>query len=349
MAPISDIPTGGGEQVMKRATTRFQSAGLALLFGLMLLAFLSSIMFGIVQVPLGSVTDAFFSFDGSRDHLIIRSVRLPRAFIAVIVGSALAVAGCIMQAISRNALAGPELFGINYGAALTAVLASYYLGTTSLKLFAWSSLLGAAAAGVLVFLLSSAGRPSMSPVRLVLAGSTLNLLFASLTQGILIMNEQSLDTMRFWLAGALTGRDIELLVQVLPYVMIGLSMAFVLSGQLNIFKLGEEVAQGLGQRLKLIRIGCIVAIVLLAGSAVAIAGPIGFIGLAVPHMARMLTGGNYRWAVPYSAVLGALLLLAADIGARFVLPGQEIPVGVVTAFFGAPFLIYLVQRKERSS
>ncbi len=345
---ISFISTGGGRQVTKRAT-RFQAAGLVVLCGLMLLAFLSSIRFGIVQLPWGSVMDAFFSFDGSRDHLIIRSVRLPRAIIAVIVGSALAVAGCMMQAISRNALAGPEVFGINYGAALAAVLASYYLGTTSLKLFAWSSLLGAAAAGVLVFVLSSAGRPAMSPVRLVLAGATLNLLFASLTQGMLIMNEQSLDTMRFWLAGALTGRDMELLLQVLPYVMTGLIAAFILSSQLNIFKLGEEVAQGLGQRLKLIRIGCMVVIVLLAGSAVAIAGPIGFIGLAVPHMARMLTGGNYRWAVPYSAVLGALLLLAADIGARFVLPGQEIPVGVVTAFFGAPFLIYLVQRKETTS
>lgn len=334
---------------MTKRATSFQAAGLAVLCGLMLLAFLSSIRFGIVQLPWGSVMDAFFSFDGSRDHLIIRSVRLPRAIIAVIVGSALAVAGCMMQAISRNALAGPEVFGINYGAALTAVLASYYLGTTSLKLFAWSSLLGAAAAGVLVFVLSSAGRPAMSPVRLVLAGATLNLLFASLTQGMLIMNEQSLDTMRFWLAGALTGRDMELLLHVLPYVMTGLIAAFILSSQLNIFKLGEEVAQGLGQRLKLIRIGCMVVIVLLAGSAVAIAGPIGFIGLAVPHMARMLTGGNYRWAVPYSAVLGALLLLAADIGARYVLPGQEIPVGVVTAFFGAPFLIYLVQRKETSS
>ncbi|GBF76053.1 hypothetical protein PA598K_04493 [Paenibacillus sp. 598K] len=251
-----------------------------------------------------------------------------------------------MQAISRNALAGPELFGINYGAALTAVLASFYIGGTSLQLFAWSSLAGAAVAGVLVLALSSAGGASKSPVRLVLAGATLNLLFASLTQGTLILNEQSLDTMRFWLAGALTGRDLALLAQIAPYLLAGLAAAFALSGQLNIFKLGEEVAQGLGQRLKLIRIGCIVAVVLLAGSAVAIAGPIGFIGLAVPHMARMLTGGDYRWVIPYSAVLGALLLLAADIGARFALPGQEIPVGVVTAFFGAPFLIYLVQRKE---
>lgn len=329
--------------------TGLRATGLALLLVMVFLAFLGSIMFGTVQVPLRSVMDAFFSFDGSREHLIIRSVRLPRAVIAVLVGASLAVAGCMMQAVSRNALAGPELFGINYGAALTAVIASFWLGTTSLQMFAWSSLLGAAVAGVLVFLLSSAGKGSMSPIRLVLAGSTLNLLFASLTQGILIMNEQSLDTMRFWLAGALTGRDMGLLVQLMPYIGIGWVGAAMLSRQLNIFGLGEEVAQSLGQRMMLIRVGCIAAVVLLAGSAVAIAGPIGFIGLAVPHIARMLAGEDYRWIVPFSALLGALLLLAADIGARFVLPGQEIPVGVVTAFFGAPFLIYLAQRKERRS
>ncbi|UPK46482.1 FecCD family ABC transporter permease [Paenibacillus pabuli] len=330
------------------SSTRFRFIGLATILVLTVLAFLFSIMYGIVQIPLRSVVDAFYAFDGSREHLIIQTVRLPRAVIAAVVGSSLAVAGCLMQAISRNALAGPELFGINYGAALTAVLASFWLGTTSLQLFAWSALLGAAVAGGLVFLLSSTGRQPLSSIKLVLAGATLNLLFASLTQGILILNEQSLDTMRFWLAGSLTGRDLDLFFQILPYLIIGIICAFALSSQLNIFGLGDEVAQGLGQRMKMIRIICIIAIVLLAGSAVALAGPIGFIGLAIPHIARLIAGSDYRWVVPYSAVLGALLLLTADIGARFVLPGQEIPVGVVTAFFGAPFLIYLAQRKERS-
>ncbi|MGW7160082.1 FecCD family ABC transporter permease [Paenibacillus taichungensis] len=328
--------------------TRFKITGLATIVVLTILAFLFSIMYGIIQIPLHSVVDTFYAFDGSREHLIIQTVRLPRAVIAAVVGSSLAVAGCLMQAISRNALAGPELFGINYGAALTAVLASFWLGTTSLQLFAWSALLGAAVAGVMVFLLSSTGRQPLSSVKLVLAGATLNLLFASLTQGILILNEQSLDTMRFWLAGSLTGRDLDLFIQILPYLILGIVGSFALSSQLNIFGLGDEVAQGLGQRMKMIRIICIISIVLLAGSAVALAGPIGFIGLAVPHIARSITGSDYRWVVPYSAVLGALLLLTADIGARFVLPGQEIPVGVVTAFFGAPFLIYLAQRKERS-
>ncbi|REK77709.1 FecCD family ABC transporter permease [Paenibacillus paeoniae] len=322
--------------------------GLLAFVAVTLLAFLGSIMLGIVQIPFRAVMDAFLSFDGSREHLIIRSVRLPRALIAVVIGGSLAVAGCLMQAISRNALAGPELFGVSNGAAFAAVAASFWLGSSSLSLLAWSALIGAAVAGVSVFFLSYRSGRSISSVRLVLAGASLNLLFASLTQGILILNEQSLDTMRYWLAGSLTGRDIDLFIQVMPYMGVGAAIAFVVSSQLNIFGLGEEVAQGLGQRMAAIRTASIMAVVLLAGSAVALAGPIGFVGLAVPHIARLLVGGNYRWIVPYSAVLGALLLLAADIGARFVLPGQEIPVGVVTAFFGAPMLIYLAARKENS-
>ncbi|SDC16934.1 iron complex transport system permease protein [Paenibacillus sp. UNCCL117] len=328
-------------------STNGKFAGLILTGLLVLAAFAGSIMFGVVPVSFQSVLKAFYVFEESREYLIIRDVRLPRAVIAAAVGSSLAVAGCLMQALSRNALAGPELFGINYGAALTAVVASYWFGTASLPLYAWSSLVGAAAAGVFVFLLSSRGGGPLSSVKFVLAGSTLNLLFASMTQGILIVNEQSLDTMRFWLAGSLTGRDLNLFFQVLPYLVIGWTGSLALSSHLNIFGLGDELAQGLGQRIRMIKILCVVFTVLLAGSAVALAGPIGFLGMAVPHIARLVTGSNYRWIVPYSALLGALLLLAADIGARFILIRQEMPVGVVTAFFGAPFLIYLAQRKER--
>ncbi len=312
---------------------------------LAMLAMAASMALGIVKIPLRTVWDALWSFDGSQEHLIVRSVRLPRAMIAAAVGAALAVAGCLMQGLTRNGLAGPELFGVNYGAALAAVIASYVWGTTSLELFSWSAMLGAGVAGGLVLLLGSLGRSAWTPVRLVLAGATLNLLLASLTQGVLILNEQSLDTMRFWLAGSLTGRDLALFIVVLPYMAAGLLGAFALGGHMNIIRLGEEMARGLGQRVMWMKALCILVIVLLAGSAAAIAGPIGFVGLAVPHLARALVGLDYRWALPCSALLGALLLLAADIGARFVLPGQEIPAGVVTAFFGAPFLLYLVQRK----
>lgn len=313
-----------------------------------LLAFVASIMYGIVSVPFRDIVDAFTRFDGSREHLIIRTVRLPRALMAAVIGCSLAVAGCLMQAVSRNALAGPELFGVSNGAALGAVAASFWLGSTSLQMFAWSALIGAAVAGLSIFFLSYKSGQSIASIRLILTGATLNLLFASLTQGILIMNEQSLDTMRYWLAGSLTGRDMNLFVQVSPYLGVGAILAIAISAQLNIFGLGDEIAQGLGQRMAVIRTLSIAAVVLLAGGAVALAGPIGFVGLAVPHIARLFVGSNYRWIMLYSAVLGALLLLGADIGARFALPGQEIPVGVVTAFFGAPVLIYLTQRKEKA-
>jgi len=321
--------------------------GLIILFFLVGVALFASMSFGIVHTPLKAAVATIWSYDGSYEQMIIRSVRLPRALIAVAAGASLAAAGCLMQGLSRNALAGPELFGINYGAALAVVIVSIALQTTSLAAFSWSAILGAGFAGTVIFLLGSLGRGALTAVKLVLAGATLNLLLAAITQGILILNEQSLDTMRFWLAGSLTGRDLALFVQVLPLMVIGFIGAISLSAHMNIIALGEEMAHGLGQRVFVIKALCILVIVLLAGSAVAIAGPIGFIGLAIPHIARALIGGDYRWVLPYAALLGALLLLLADIGARFVIPAQEIPVGVVTAFFGAPFLIYLAQRKGR--
>ncbi|GAA3406370.1 FecCD family ABC transporter permease [Paenibacillus hodogayensis] len=323
-------------------------AGLSLLLLFVAIGFVASMALGIVHIDFSTVVRSFIAFDGSREQLIIRTVRLPRALVAVAVGCCLALAGGIMQALSRNPLAGPEILGINYGAALAAVVASFLFGYTTLGLFAWSSFVGAGLAGAAVFLLGSLGRERLSSMKLVLAGATINLLLASLTQGILILNQQTLDTMRFWLAGSLTGRDVGLFMQVVPYMLIGLFLTLVMSKSINLLSLGDEAAQGLGQRIGWIKACLIGLIMLLAGSAVAIAGPIGFIGLAVPHIARFLAGADYRWILPYSAVLGALLLLLADIGARFVLPGQEIPVGVVTAFFGAPFLIYLAQRKGKT-
>ncbi|OXM15131.1 iron ABC transporter permease [Paenibacillus herberti] len=323
--------------------------GLIILFILVLLAFLLSISIGVVSIPFRSIVDAFWSFDGSREQLIVRDVRLPRALVALVVGCSLAIAGCVMQALSRNDLAGPELFGINYGAALAIVIAMFVSGSASTYLFASSALLGAALAGIFVFLLSSLGRGALTPIKLVIAGSTMNLLLASITQGILILNEQSLDTIRFWLAGSLTGREMETFWKVLPIMAIGLIGGLLISKHLNIIRLGEEMAQGLGQHVFYIKALCVAVVVLLAGSSVAIAGPIGFIGLAVSHLARAIAGHDYRWTIPYAAGAGSLLLLLADIGARFILPEQEIPVGVVTAFLGAPFLIYLAQRKERAT
>jgi iron complex transport system permease protein len=185
----------------------------------------------------------------------------------------------------------------------------------------------------------------MTPLTLVLAGSAINLLLGALTQGILVWDEESLDTMRFWMAGSLTGRSVEMLWQLLPLMAVGAAVALLIGRAMNLIGLGDEAAQSLGVRVAYVKAAALAAVVLLAGASVALAGPISFIGLAVPHIARFLVGSDYRWVIPYSAVLGAVLLTLADVASRFVLPSEEISAGVMTALLGAPFLIYLSQRK----
>ena len=291
-----------------------------LLFGslALLLCVGVSLSYGAAQIDLDTVIAAFTNFDGSAQHLIVRTVRLPRTLIAASVGAALALSGAIMQALTRNPLASPGILGINAGAALTIVGAVYLLG--------------------------SLGRGGMTPLKLTVAGAALTALLSSLTQAILVLNERTLDEIRFWLAGSVADRSLELYLHVLPYLVVGLLGALTLGRSLTAISLGEQIAKGLGQRTLAVKIAAITVVVLLAGSSVAIAGPIGFVGLAVPHIVRALVGADYRWVLPYSALVGAILLLAADIGARFVIFPNEVPVGVVTALLGAPFLIYVARR-----
>jgi iron complex transport system permease protein len=305
-----------------------------------------SIAFGKSPVPFSSVWASIVSFDeSSREHLIIHTVRVPRALIAMAVGACLAMAGGVMQAVTRNALAGPELFGVSQGAALMIVIHIFLLNQTSKDGYMGAAFIGAALAGMLVYALGSLGARGLTPLKLILAGSTINLLLGAMTQGILVFDEESLDTMRYWLAGSLTGRSVDLFRQVLPYMAAGVIGTLAMSRHINLLSLGEETARGLGLRTGPVKAASLAAVVLLAGAAVAIAGPIGFIGLAVPHIARFIVGPDYRWILPYSAVLGAILLILADVAARFIIPSQEVSAGVVTALIGAPFLIYLAQRK----
>ncbi|WP_416147650.1 FecCD family ABC transporter permease [Salipaludibacillus sp. HK11] len=320
---------------------------LLILIGLTIVTLLVviSISFGIADINLKTVYQSFFNFNGSREHLIIFNARVPRAVIAMMVGSCLAVAGTIMQALTRNALAAPEILGVNHGAALFVVISIFLFDMTDPSTYTWFAFAGAGIVATVVYLLSSMGREGMTPLRLILAGAAMTTLMSSLIQGIMIVNQQSLDNMRFWLAGSVVGRDLSLFMQILPYMMIGLVVPFFMSKQLTILSLGEETAVGLGQKTKAIKTISIIIVVLLAGSSVAIAGPIGFVGLAVPHIARSIVGTDYKWIIPYSAILGAILVLLADITARFVLNNQELPVGVMTAMVGVPFFIYLARKK----
>lgn len=179
---------------------------------------------------------------------------------------------------------------------------------------------------------------------MTLAGAAIAALFSSLTQGMLTLNEQSLDQALFWLAGSVQGRDLDILVAVFPYILIGLVASLLIGKQINVLAMGEDLAKGLGQKTWLIKVLAALTIVLLAGGAVAVAGPIGFIGIIIPHVARWMVGIDYRWVIPYSGMLGAVLLLIADIGARYIIMPAEVPVGVMTAFIGVPFFIYIARR-----
>jgi iron complex transport system permease protein len=307
--------------------------------------FLGSVRFGAAEVGTADVVAAFTDYGGSEEDLIVRTLRVPRAAVAALVGAALAMAGAILQGLTRNPLAETGILGINAGAALAVVASVFLFGSSSLTVYALLAFVGAAVAWVIVYTVSSLGRGGTNPMKLTVAGAALEALLTSLTLALLILSQQTLDEIRFWLAGSVAGRDLTLLSQVAPYALAGMLLAFALSRQITTLTLGEDVATGLGQRTVWTRFGAAVAVVLLAGSAVAVAGPIVFVGLMVPHVARFLVGVDYRWILPYSALLGAILLVFADIVARLVLRPQELPVGVMTALVGAPFFIYLVRRR----
>ncbi|MEO1123274.1 MAG: iron ABC transporter permease [Cyanobacteria bacterium J06639_16] len=319
------------------------TAGIFLGVLLLLGCFVASIALGVADISPAEVYQALTAPNDSTEHLIIRTVRAPRSITALLVGAAVAVAGAIMQGLTRNPLADPGILGINSGAALAVVMAVFWLDAASLSVYAGFALIGAAIAAVTVYGLGSLGRGGLTPLNLTIAGAALTALVSSLTTGILIISQRTLEEIRFWLAGSVAGRDMELVVQVLPYLAVGLVLGLLMGKQLTTLSLGDAIAQGLGQKTAWVKGVGAISVVLLAGGSVAIAGPIGFIGLIVPHIVRFWAGADYRWILPYSAITGAILLLLADIGARLIIQPQELPVGIVMPLLGAPFFIYLTR------
>lgn len=322
-------------------------AGLLLGSFILWLSFVASVTWGAADIAFSDIYQAFTVFDGSTNHLIIRTVRLPRSLIAVFVGAALAVSGAIMQGLTRNPLASPGILGVNAGAAFAVVVGTFIFGTSSLTIYAWYAFAGAAISAVGVYLLGSLGHGGLTPFNLTIAGAALTAFISSITSGILILSQRTLEEIRFWLAGSIAGRDMNLLLQILPYICIGLILAIALSRQITILSLGEDTARSLGQSTALIKILAAVSIILLAGASVAIAGPIGFVGLIVPHVVRLIVGVDYRWILPYSAILGAILMLIADLCGRLIIQPSELPVGLVMPLIGAPFFIYLIRWKMK--
>jgi iron complex transport system permease protein len=331
-------------------TLRIARSRPVLLFGLLAfgallsVALMASIAFGAADIAPGDVWAALVAFDASNtEHLIIRTLRIPRGAVAALVGASLAVAGALMQGLTRNPLADPGILGIETGAALGVVVGVYFLHISSLRYYALFAFAGAALTAVAVYALGSLGRGGPTPLKITVAGAAITALLSSFTTGMLIFSQRTLEEVRFWLAGSVAGRDLDLLMQAAPYLAVGLVLALALGRQITTISLGDDVARGLGQRTGWVKGLTAVATVLLAGGAVAVAGPIGFIGLVIPHAVRFLVGQDYRWILPYAALGGAVFLVFADVAARLVLRPVELPVGIMTALIGGPFFVYLVR------
>ena len=322
-----------------------RSAGLILALAILLLAVVSSLAVGARSIPVGDVADGLLHGGSSQDAAIVRSIRVPRTVLGVVVGAALGIAGALMQALTRNPLADPGLLGVNAGASAAVVLALSF-GVVGAAGSVWFALLGAALASVAVYVIGSAGRGGATPVRLALAGTALTAALTALIYGVALADSRLLQQFNFWSVGALGGRGRTDLDGILPFVGVGLVLALVLARPLNALALGDDSARALGTRVGRTRVSGAGAITLLCGGATAAAGPMYFIGLVVPHAGRAVCGPDQRWVLAYSAVLGAALMLIADVVGRVLVRPGELPAGVMLAVIGAPVFIMIVRRKR---
>jgi iron complex transport system permease protein len=328
--------------LLKNSTQRWAGLFFAIILLLLLMGF--SIVYGYTNTTWKMAIDAFTAFDGSNEHIIIQSVRLPRALIAAAVGASLAIAGVLLQTLTNNPLAAPEIFGINAGAGFAVVIAVSLFSLSNLQFFTWVSFLGAAVSFIFVYIIGSIGREGLTPMKLTLAGAAMSAMFSSMTQGFLVINETALEQVLFWLAGSVSGRKLETLLAVLPYLAAGWIFAMAIAGKMNVLSMGEDVAKGLGLKTGMLKLAAGIIVVLLSGGAVAVAGPIGFLGIVIPHLTRAVIGIDHRWVIPFSALFGGMLLLMADIASRYIIMPQEVPVGVMTAIIGTPFFVYIARR-----
>jgi iron complex transport system permease protein len=329
---------------------RRRAAGLVLAAVVLALVVLASIAIGaraispleVLRILLGSETGH------GQAVVVVRDLRLPRTLVGLVVGAGLGVGGALIQAATRNPLADPGILGVNAGAAFAVAVGIAVFGTVSIAGYVWFALAGALLATLAVFLIGNVGRAS-SPVRLLLAGVALAAVLTGITNAISQIDPDAFAALLNWEAGSIADRDTPALLPVLPVLGAGLVLAALAARPLNALALGEDAAAALGVRVAGIRILVVVAITLLAGGATALAGPIAFVGLMVPHVARWIAGADQRWILAYCLVLGPVLVLAADVLGRVVVPPGELPVGIVTAFVGAPVLIVLVRRRRVST
>lgn len=312
----------------------------------LLLATAASLLLGSNRIAPDRVLAGLLGTGSGTDAAIVWGSRVPRTAIGAAVGAALGVAGLLMQGHTRNPLADPGLFGVSSGAGLAVVLGVYVFGITSTGATVWFALAGAVVASVVVFSVTIAGSGTASPVPLALAGSAVSALLAAVTSFVVLTDQDSLDAYRLWVVGSLAARQLDVLAAVWPFLAAGLVLAVLNVRALDALGLGTELAKGLGEHLVAARIVGLGGITLLAAGATAAAGPIGFVGLTVPHVARALVGAGHRWTLPVSALLGAVLVLVADVVGRLVGGFSEVEVGIVLAVLGGPVFVFVARRRS---
>lgn len=317
-----------------------------------LVALLGLAVCALVSIAVGSrplspveVAGALLSPSGTEADVVVRALRVPRTLLGIAVGVALGLAGALAQGLTRNPIAEPGLLGLSAGAAFSVVMAIQLLGVGTALGYVWFAFAGAAVAAVVVHVVGASGPAGGTPVTLALAGAALTALLVALTQAVVVLDAETLDAYRFWVVGSIAGRGLDVLVPMLPFLVVGAVLALASAGALNLLGLGEDVARGLGLSVGRARLLGVVAMTLLVGGAVACAGPISFVGLVVPHVARAVTGPDHRWLLPLSGLLGGCLLLIADVVGRLVARPGELQVGIVLAVVGAPFFVALVRRR----
>jgi iron complex transport system permease protein len=336
--PLPDAAT-----LRRPATVRL--AWLIVCLAILAVLCVASVAFGVRDVGLGDIL-AGLAGDTSGVSEAAVVARLPRTVLAILVGAALAMSGAAMQAVTRNPLADPGIFGITGGAALAVVIGIAFFGISDPYAYIAASIIGAAGAAVFVYTVGSLGRGGATPLKLALAGAASAAAFMSLVSAVLLPRVDLLETFRFWQIGGVGGATWDRILTILPVLAIGAVVTVACARGMNSLALGDDVATGLGEHVLRTRLIASAGAVILCGAATAIAGPIAFVGLIIPHLCRLLVGTDHRWLLPFSAVAGAGLLVAADVVGRVIARPDEIEVGILTALIGAPFFIWIVRRQK---
>lgn len=347
--PSESDQAGDAQQLAGLANSNaWKSIALALCLGVLVASVFASLGIGAKAIAPMESMQALLGSGTPETLVIINELRVPRTAIGLLAGLSLAVAGALIQALTRNPLADPGILGVNAGAGFAVVLAVAFLGITQISQYIWFAFAGAVAATLAVYAIGFRGRGGATPARLTLAGVALGAVLGGISNAMTLLNPEAFDRMRYWGAGTLNNRTMQMVWTIAPFVVLGVLLAVLCARSLNTLALGDDASLALGTNIGLTRGLVIVAVTLLCGAATAAAGPIGFVGLMIPHISRWIVGPDQRWILCFSLVLGPVLLLISDVIGRVVVPPGEMQVGVITAFLGAPVLIWLVRRKQAS-